>query len=338
MHSSDSPLLIVSLTQSQHLFSRLPVELRWKIWSYNLPGLRIVSVRCGADPISDGPSRPRPHLSSSSSASQSSPGCTSPAPIPANLHACHESRREALRWYRPSFGLARQPGRVFFDHGQDILYFGPRDGFMASDAQLRTFLSLCDPGELAQVTRVALNDALFWVYGATGSRGPGVSATCAVRSAVASSLLFDVLGLLRAKMPGLRAVVFVPRDENPLYSQDCCLVEPSMIQSRLTRQVREAVDAVFGSSGGRKGNSACPWEWKIMTLSADPDPPVYNRQVLGWDEEEEEDASVDISGSRSASGGRRRHVEEHYTKAWTGRGVPRLGALQESVRRQFVSV
>ncbi|POS76497.1 hypothetical protein DHEL01_v205106 [Diaporthe helianthi] len=150
-------LSLISL--GQHLFSKLPAELRWKIWAFNLPGPRLVSVHCGSKSLSCGLGIGHHHFSPSSSF-----GCTSQAKIPTNLHVCHESRREALRQYRASFGIARQPGQTFFDPDQDYLYFGPRDGFMASEANLRTVLSLCDPNELAQVRRVAINEALFWVY------------------------------------------------------------------------------------------------------------------------------------------------------------------------------
>ncbi|KUI64074.1 hypothetical protein VM1G_10856 [Cytospora mali] len=219
-----------------HLFSRLPAELRWKIWAFNLPGPRIVSIKCGPESLSS-----LPGLDSGGRLSpSSSSGCTSPAAIPTNLHVCHESRREALRQYRSSFGIARQPGQVFFAPDQDVLYFGPRDGFMASEANLRTILSMCDPVELAQVKRVAINDALFW-----------------------------------SRLPGLQELIFIPRDENPLYSGDSCLVEPAMGQGRMARQIREAMTAVFGAPDDG------PWRWRIMTLSADPDPPVYEKQVLG---------------------------------------------------------
>ncbi|ROV94702.1 hypothetical protein VSDG_06140 [Cytospora chrysosperma] len=295
-----------------HLFSRLPAELRWKIWDFNLPGPRIVSIRCGPESLSSCPGldsggRPSPFSSS---------GCTSPAAIPANLHVCHESRREALRRYRLSFGIARLPGQVFFDPDHDVLYFGPRDGFMASEANLRTVLSLCDPAELARVKRVAINDALFWVYenawhhrprhqppqhhtqqqqfSEGGQRPwqqqpstapathspfsllpPPLAAAAMTHTAIAASLLIDVLRLIHSRLPGLQELIFIPRDENPLYSGDSCLVEPSIVQGRMARQIREAMRAVFG------GPDDGPWSWRIMTLSADPNPPVYQKQVLG---------------------------------------------------------
>ncbi|PSS03858.1 hypothetical protein BD289DRAFT_449290 [Coniella lustricola] len=383
-----------------HPFPRLPAELRWKIWSYNLPGPRIVSIRCGSDvaaisPPPDG--RPVP-LCSASHPGSPSPSCTSPAPIPINLHVCHEARREALRRYRPCFGIARGSGRIYFDSNQDTLYFGPRDGFMASEAQLRTVLSLCDPAELARVTRIAVNDGLFWIYDSpvTGrSRGTA-------QSALANSLLVDVLYLLRARLPGLKELVFVPRDENPLYSGDCCLVEPAIIQSLLARQVREAMRVVFeppgpstsatvtvitppisplSSSSSMNGNSdgqgssssgsCCPWRWRVMTLSANPNPvpsPKREQNGLLWrcsqtglnepssggsDDDDgghciiktgniSNNTSIYMNGHLNwrGSGIRRSRIDDEstHTRGWVVRGSWRLSMLEESARKQFLSV
>lgn len=265
---------------------------------------------------------------------------------------CQESRREALRRYRLSFGIARQPGQVFFDPDKDVLYFGPRDGFMASEAQLRTVLTLCCPEELRCIRKIALNDALFWVYESSSRKSTfafpplshvafpspsrdgehitarnhycherqqqeqqyhrpgGISAGGLAHATIAMSLLVDTLQLLHTRLSGLRELVFVPRDENPLYSGDCCLVEPAMVQSRMVRQVREAMAIVFGDGPGSSSFSSSkqqqeevslhtqgndeeneavfPWTWRVMTLSAVPDPPIYGRRVLGWEEEEDE--------------------------------------------------
>ncbi|KAK7736210.1 hypothetical protein SLS53_007045 [Cytospora paraplurivora] len=344
----------------------------------------------------------------SPSSSYYSSGCTSPAAIPTNLHVCHESRREALRRYRHSFGIARQPGQTFFDPEQDVLYFGPRDGFMASEANLRTTLSLCDPAELAQVRRVAINDSLFWVYenawhqprhhqlpqrqqqqqqldhnADNGQRHPWqhqggqqhhlqpqrnpstaltapppappayalpAAAAAMTHAAIAASLLADVLRLVGSRLPGLRELIFVPRDENPVYSGDSCLVEPSIVQGRMARQIREAMTAVFGTPDDG------PWAWRIMTLSADPHPPVYEKQVLGW--------HVVDGGGGGGGGGRGRGGQGMTAGRWDagfglggggggGGGVgcdgmakggccrgatTRLGVLQESVRRRFMEM
>ncbi|KAI7786590.1 hypothetical protein LA080_003319 [Diaporthe eres] len=365
-----------------HLFSKLPAELRWKIWAFNLPGPRLVSVHCGSKSLTSGLDSGRPLPSPSSSF-----GCTSQAKIPPNLHVCHESRREALRKYRASFGIARQPGQTFFDSEQDYLYFGPRDGFMASEANLRTVLSLCDPTELAQVRRVAINEALFWVYDSAWHRQtpcyhdhhhhqhlqqqqnqqlqtppttpmenqhrrpsqetstplpdhgplptpptppPPAAAATLTHTSIAASLLIDILRLVRSRLPGLTELVLVPRDENPLYSSDCYLTEPAMGQNRLRRQVSEALAAAFGGGDGdsdgtpERSDALPPWEWKIRTLSADPDPPSYDRLVLGWCE----------AGADAAGGGAKDGRGGGMVGAKGSVGVTtRLGAVQESARR-----
>lgn len=259
---------------------------------------------------------------------------------------------------------------------------------MASEANLRTVLSLCDPTELAQVRRVAINEALFWVYDSAWHRQapcyhnhhhhhrlqqqnqqlqtppttpmeshhhenrpqsqgtstplpppeplpppspplPPAAAATVTQASIAASLLVDILRLVRARLPGLRVLVLVPRDENPLYSSDCYLTEPAMGQNRLRRQVSEALATAFGSEGEGDGDSndwsdLPPWEWKIRTLSADPDPPSYDRLVLGWCE-----AGTDIAGGGGKDG---RGGGIVASKA-PGAVTTRLGAVQESARR-----
>lgn len=263
---------------------------------------------------------------------------------------------------------------------------------MASEANLRTVLSLCDPAELAQVKRVALNDALFWVYENAwhhrprhqppphqnftegGQRpwqqqappqqlqqlpapptyspffppAPLAAAPTMTHVAIAASLLADVLRLVHARLPALQELIFVPRDENPLYSGDSFLVEPSIVQGRMARQVREAMRAVFpggaaGPDGGGDGSSGPPWAWRIMTLSADPNPPVYEKRVLGWQ-------GVDSGGCVGAQQGRCGGGGGGGAGGWClddcgaagrksgGRGATRLSVLQESARRRFVEM
>ena len=180
---------------------------------------------------------------------------------------CHESRREALKKYSYSFGIARQPGQIFFDSEEDILYFGPRDGYMAADAQFRSVLSLVSPAELASVRRVAISEALFWV------NIPNPIYT----SNVAASLTIEVLKLVRERLPGLRELIFVPRDENPVYSDTARFVEPPVLQTQLSRQIATAMYVVCDRFPDWN-----PPRWTIMTLSAVPDPPVYERGVLGY--------------------------------------------------------
>lgn len=184
-----------------------------------------------------------------------------------NLHVCAESRREALKKYKRSFGIARQKGQIYFDNEEDILYFGPRDGFMASEGNLRSVLSLVSPAELQVVRRVAINEALFWVD----------SSHADYHSGLAASLTFDIVKMVRRRLPGLRDLVFVPRDENPVYSDTARFVEPPIVQTRISRQVATAVRMLC-----ERFPHWCPPRWRIMTLSAVPDPPVYERGVLGY--------------------------------------------------------
>ncbi|KAJ4424299.1 hypothetical protein N0V82_000999 [Gnomoniopsis sp. IMI 355080] len=300
-----------------HLFSRLPAELRWKIWEYSLPGPRLVAIRCGADGLGC--------PSSLSSSSPFSAGCTSPARIPANLHASHESRREALRHYHAAFGIAHHPSQIFFSAPSDILYFGPRDGFMASEAQLRTVLTMCDPTELARVQKVAISDAVFWLPAGRG----GSAGTCTAKMGV--SLLVDVLLLLRARMTGLRELVFVPRDENPLYSRYVCLVQPAMLQSPLVGIVKEAMAVVFVN----QRPSERPWDWRIMMLVADADVHLHSSwPVLGLHAAKERDA-VEHGNVHSPG-----YVKPDWKgeKHWAGKRqeLTRLNLLQESVRRDLM--
>lgn len=321
----------------------------------------MVSIRYGYDSSSLSAGRPRPDDSgvawttqeprqpcSASHACLSQ--CTSPAPIPTNLHVCRESRREALRRYSLYFGTAGRQGCIFFDPARDVLYFGLRDGFMASEAQLRTVLTLCAPSELAMVQRIAVNYAMFWVYGSasgsrdgqegsseTGPRGTEESgrAPALLQTTIASSLLVDALQLVHARLPGLRELVFVPRDENPVYSGDCHLVEPAMVQSRLARQVREAMRVAFDGSVAPGGGGVVPWTWRIMALCADPDPPVYGRAVLGWEQYDRagSDAVSDGSGRRGTLG---RGVDVRAERKREAVGdVTRLDVLQEDVRRRL---
>lgn len=148
-------------------------------------------VRCGADDLAPGST---PRLVAATS-------CTTAAPSPANLYICNESRAEAIKSYRRCFGFARQPGHIYFDPNHDILYFGPRKGYMASDAQFRTCMALCEPSELATVRRIAISDSLFWIDDT-------------YRSMTAASLTMDILRIIDQYLPNLEELIFVPREED----------------------------------------------------------------------------------------------------------------------------
>ena len=127
------------------------------------------------------------------------------------------------------FGIARRPGHIFFDPARDVLYFGPCDGFMAAEAQLRTILALADPDELAQVRRVALSATVL-------SDGFVSPPSYAQPSPPAStSLAVDVLHLLRAKLPHLRELFIVPHEENLSHSDSAALLIPPPLPPMLTQ-------------------------------------------------------------------------------------------------------
>ncbi|TFB00647.1 hypothetical protein CCMA1212_007311 [Trichoderma ghanense] len=218
-------------------FARLPAELRLKIWEASVPGPRLVSIQCGSD-ISE---------VSSPSPSVVHEGCTSPTPVPANLHACAESRAEALKAYRRSFGFFRKPGHVWFNPDVDIMYFGPRDGFMAAESQFHTCMALCDPAELARVRRLAVSDALFWI---------GAS----YDSMTSATLTLELLKQIALRMPGLQELIFVPW-------QDKVLADEALALERMTWQIQTAMQFI-----PRLVPSWQPPPWKIVPLSQLPSP------------------------------------------------------------------
>lgn len=89
--------------------------------------------------------------------------------------------------------MYRSPGRIFFNPESDILYFGRCEGYGASAAQFCTVMALCAPEDLARVKRLAINEAVFRV----GCK-------------YVHSLAADVLEHVRARVPRLEELVFVP--------------------------------------------------------------------------------------------------------------------------------
>ncbi|KAL7947372.1 hypothetical protein V8C42DRAFT_284865 [Trichoderma barbatum] len=212
-------------------FTRLPAELRLKIWALSLPSPRLVSIQCGSDISS----------TSTPNSSNTNTGCTSPTPIPANLHAGAESRAEALKTYRPSFGFCRRPGQVFFNFNVDIMYFGPREGYMAANSQFRTCMSMCDAAELASVRRLAINDALFWDEGT-------------YNSLKAASFTLELLKHIATRMTGLEELIFVPWEDE-------VVVAESLVHERMTKQIQTAMQSIT-----KLYPSWEPPSWKIVPL------------------------------------------------------------------------
>ncbi|KAI1116931.1 hypothetical protein F5Y14DRAFT_38379 [Nemania sp. NC0429] len=100
------------------LITSLPPELRLQIWRLSCHR-RVVEV--SYDPEED--------------------RCTTTAPVPAVLQACHESRCEALRLYKKSFGTTSHEPRIYFNRELDTLYI-PRPPFMGYDDSSRSFADL----------------------------------------------------------------------------------------------------------------------------------------------------------------------------------------------------
>ncbi|OAA44843.1 hypothetical protein NOR_03597 [Metarhizium rileyi] len=176
--------------------------------------MRLVSIHCGAE-------SPSLYYSQSCTTSTSFIGCTSDVPIPINMHVCAESRAEAFKSFQYAFGFIRTPGHIIFNPDSDILYFGPREGYMAADAQFHTCMSMCDPAQLALVRRVAISDALFWIHDKYSSMA-------------AASLTINVIRQLASRMPALDQIIFVPRQKDER-------TEPTLTEERMRRQIQMAM-------------------------------------------------------------------------------------------------
>jgi hypothetical protein len=101
------------------LFDSLPAELRLHVWKLSCQG-RVVEV--SYDPERD--------------------HCASPTSVPSILHACQESRAEALHaLYKPAFGTKSHEPRIYFSRELDTLYI-PRPPFMGYDDCARSFADL----------------------------------------------------------------------------------------------------------------------------------------------------------------------------------------------------
>ncbi|KAI1412181.1 hypothetical protein F5Y13DRAFT_190541 [Hypoxylon sp. FL1857] len=100
------------------LFPLLPTELRLHIWRHTCHP-RVVEVLYDSQ----------------------DDRCTSSTAPPATLYACQESRFEALRIYRRSFGTKSHEPRIYFCPDIDTLYL-PRPKFMGYDDALRSFTEL----------------------------------------------------------------------------------------------------------------------------------------------------------------------------------------------------
>ncbi|EJT81397.1 hypothetical protein GGTG_01378 [Gaeumannomyces tritici R3-111a-1] len=201
-------------------------------------------------------------------------------------------------------GLA--PGRVLFDPERDLPFLGARDGYMASDGQLRTVLSLTPPAELRLIRRLALSEALLWVDAAAAAASataaatiPGVVVAAAPGSrrdpplGHAACSARELLGLVRARLPACRELVFVPHDGNPVIipaAPATPVLEPAAAATAAPRrrlleaQLRAALDDV---------RAAFPtWDpprISVMSLPAAAAASAPAGRGCGEEEEEEEE-------------------------------------------------
>jgi hypothetical protein len=135
-----------------YLFTQLPTELRLKIYTLSIPDARLVPIR---------------YLSPASTPDSISHGsCSSPVVIPSLLHVSREARSIALEFYSLSFRLSGPPTtflpKIYFSSSQnDVLYFGPKEGYLASFWQFSNVLILVDPNELIKVKRLAVHESMF---------------------------------------------------------------------------------------------------------------------------------------------------------------------------------
>jgi hypothetical protein len=74
------------------------------------------------------------------------------ASIPVILHACHESRQEALKIYHRAFDSKWALNGAYFNSKVDTLVFGK-----ASHKQREFFSSKLEPNDLSRIERIALN-------------------------------------------------------------------------------------------------------------------------------------------------------------------------------------
>jgi hypothetical protein len=149
------------------LFSYLPAELRVKIWELNLPGPRLVILRYTSATTDPSNHSTRKQLR----------GCTSPTPIPTNLHINREARVNALQYYQLSFNLHHCASKIWFDFNDDVLYFPSKEGWLGSWNHFVNAVAMITPAELGKLRRLAVHESLFrGVKDATSS--PNVQATC----------------------------------------------------------------------------------------------------------------------------------------------------------------
>ncbi|KAI3318650.1 hypothetical protein HD806DRAFT_308204 [Xylariaceae sp. AK1471] len=101
------------------LFDLLPIELRLQIWRQSCHR-RVVEVFYDSE----------------------HDRCTTTASVPAVLHTCQESRSEALRVYKLSFGTKSHDPRIYFCREMDTLYIPRPPSGLGYDDSSRSFADL----------------------------------------------------------------------------------------------------------------------------------------------------------------------------------------------------
>ncbi|TVY83510.1 Dehydrogenase xptC [Lachnellula suecica] len=107
--SRDFTLLQNGPSKDSTRFSDLSMEIRCMIWTYAMPKPRIVAI-CGG-PVDTGVSCYYHSVAHK---------------VPVVLHINHESRKEALKHYRLSFGSLLNHSPIYFDFTRDTLLFPSR--------------------------------------------------------------------------------------------------------------------------------------------------------------------------------------------------------------------
>jgi len=102
--------------ESFTVFTELPFELRLKIWNYIAPGPRTVGLTHSHQRAK--------RRGISVTFFHNRAAWTSSDPVPVILHICRESRTEALKSFKMTFGSHWFPGEVYFDFEKDTLHFG----------------------------------------------------------------------------------------------------------------------------------------------------------------------------------------------------------------------
>jgi hypothetical protein len=93
-----------------HLFPTLPIEIRLKIWSFDLSIPRTITISCNREAIIRGVPR-------------SAKSWTSDTPSPSLLLVNRESRYEALSIYASHFTTLSSPRPMYLSFAQDVVKF-----------------------------------------------------------------------------------------------------------------------------------------------------------------------------------------------------------------------